>query len=128
MHVELRVRTQKLRILLIFSGGCYYLSNDEVTGPEAAGKCALLSGARLASFADENDNLPSEANSGDFWIGTYLNPTPGGKLIVSDGRRQVEESFDRTTCSQCQCGYSNNGLRFADCMERKRYICEYKGD
>ena len=64
----------------IFSGACYYVSNEAVSASEAAVQCSAMQGGRLASVADGNDlaNIVS-ANMGslfDNWIGAYRQ---GGK-------------------------------------------------
>ena len=76
------------------SGACYYVSEESVTAPEAAVKCGTMLGGRLVSAADKNDleNVITATDiEEDFWIGAYRSETPGGKIILSDGRRTIRE-------------------------------------
>ena len=57
-----------------FSGACYHVSDEVVTAPEAAVKCGMMYGGRLASAADKNDleNIIAATNvHHEFWIGAY---------------------------------------------------------
>ena len=117
------------------------MSDENITASEAAMKCGTMSGARLASVATAKDiNLIKSATNLTlgFWIGTYRNENSGNKIVLSDGRRQIEEeltesifatnSFNRSICPTCNCGYVNdNEIQFLECQQNHQYICEYKG-
>ena len=54
-----------------------------------------MHGGRLASAANKNEleDLISATSTDQFWIGAYRSETPGGKIILSDGRRKVREGI-----------------------------------
>jgi hypothetical protein len=54
-----------------------------------------MHGGRLASAANKNElkDLIAATSIDEFWIGAYRSETPGGKIILSDGRRKVREGI-----------------------------------
>ena len=54
-----------------------------------------MHGGRLASAANkiELEDLIAATSIDQFWIGAYRSETPGGKIILSDGRRKVREGI-----------------------------------
>ena len=114
-----------------------------------------MHGGRLASVANKNEleDLIAATSIDEFWIGAYRSETPGGKIILSDGRRKVREGIPeqpvssqtanqstntedpnyifqnvRSDCNTCNCGYvKDTAIAFIECHESHRYICEYKG-
>ena len=54
-----------------------------------------MHGGRLASAANKNEleDLIAATSIDQFWIGAYRSETPGGKIILSDGRRKVREGI-----------------------------------
>ena len=77
-----------------FSGACYFVSEESVTASEAAVRCGTMHGGRLASVADKIDLehiTTATAISDEFWIGAYRSETPGGRIVLSDGRRKIKE-------------------------------------
>ena len=56
-----------------FRGACYHVSDEVVTAPEAAVKCGMMYGGRLASAADKDDleHIIAATNTHEFWIGAY---------------------------------------------------------
>ena len=83
-----------------FSGACYFVSEESVTASEAAVRCGTTHGGRLASVADKIDLehvITATAMSDEFWIGAYRSQTPGGRIVLSDGRRKIKEIQEITT-------------------------------
>ena len=59
-----------------------------------------MHGGRLASVADKIDLehvITATAMSDEFWIGAYRSETPGGRIVLSDGRRKIKEIQDIST-------------------------------
>ena len=83
-----------------FSGACYFVSEESVTASEAAVRCGTTHGGRLASVADKIDLehvITATAITDEFWIGAYRSQTPGGRIVLSDGRRKIKEIQEITT-------------------------------
>ena len=83
-----------------FSGACYFVSEESVTASEAAVRCGTMHGGRLASVADKIDLehvITATAITDEFWVGAYRSETPGGRIVLSDGRRKIKELQEITT-------------------------------
>ena len=99
-----------------FSGACYHVSQESVTASEAAVKCGTMHGGRLASAANKNEleDLISATSTDQFWIGAYRSEMPGGKIILSDGRRKVREGIPEQPVSS----QAANGKYCTSCTRR----------
>lgn len=99
-----------------------------------------MAGGRLTSLKGGNHELfhkLASFASPDHWIGHYRSEAAGGNVILSDGRQKLLESdatyspgaFDRTACPTCHCGriLATGDITFSDCLERRHFVCEYKG-
>ena len=73
-------------------------------------------GGRLASIANkyELEDLIVATSIDHFWIGAYRSETPGGKIILSDGRRKVREGIPEQPVSS----QTANGKYRTSCTRR----------
>ena len=66
-----------------------------------------MHGGRLASAANKNEleDLIAATSIDQFWIGAYRSETPGGNIILTDGRRKVREGIpEQPVSSQTENG------------------------
>ena len=75
-----------------------------------------MHGGRLASAANkiELEDLIAATSIDQFWIGAYRSETPGGKIILSDGRRKVREGIPEQPVSS----KTANGKYRTSCTRR----------